>query len=129
MADEPNQRKEKKEEKRVDEPMEREEERADGPKESDEEIEEETPDPYREGGERKKAGDFFLGFFLNIVGVLGSSVLLFIIESWIFLVAIIDITLIIRYFVTNRRYIAIGMISSILIPLVIVGGCFIVIFW
>jgi membrane protein implicated in regulation of membrane protease activity len=94
-------------------------------------------DPYRMGGERKKAGDFFLGFFLMIgeaIGFGGISFLVVItfwweIFPWVFalIIIIVDILLISRFFERNRRYIAIGMISAALIPLLTFGGCFLII--
>jgi len=81
----------------------------------------------------KKVGDFGKGFFLNIgIGIVASLLVsyLSIITSISIIGTIIsilffvmDVFLIIRFFKENRRYIAIGMLSSLIIPLLLFGAC------
>ena len=78
----------------------------------------------------RKVGDFCLGFF----GMIVSSILLFMLGAssfffgylsylLMFAVLILGITL---PFTNGRRYIGIGVISSIIIPLLLFGACLLI---
>tara|TARA_Y100000310_G_C20235723_1_gene602309 strand:- start:49 stop:354 length:306 start_codon:yes stop_codon:yes gene_type:complete len=87
---------------------------------------------------KRKVWDFIIGFFgiwiiSTIIGFLfvgiesvvrGSG--MFLTLGWI-LVAILAIVAIVLGFTKGRRYISIGIISSIVLPLLIFGACWIVI--
>ena len=88
----------------------------------------------------KKTTDFIIGFFLNIViGGLHFSLywLAYVIVNFfnssraittILLIVIICSVewIVIRHFFKSRRYIAIGMLASLLLPLLVTGFCSIV---
>jgi heme/copper-type cytochrome/quinol oxidase subunit 4 len=84
----------------------------------------------------KKVGDFCLGFF----GAWGLTMVLTIIPYWIYSIfsssfAVFPILLfgfalavigIVLSFTKGRRYIGIGIIASVLLPLLLVGACLII---
>ena len=85
----------------------------------------ERNDYYLEPG--KKIGDFFLGFFgalmvVVIAGVIGAaapgSAAISVIGNLVLLIAGI-----VHFFRRGRRFIAIGMISIIIIPVLLFGAC------
>lgn len=78
----------------------------------------------------KKVGDFFLGFF----GVLILNFILAFIFGFLFIFAnlywmnlfisiAISLALIFLFFKKNRRFIAIGIIAMMLIPILVFGSC------
>ncbi len=91
---------------------------------------------------RQKITDFLIGFFLNI-GIAVVYFILYTIIFWMIMVlkikyapiitVIIPLSLVIlmilleffliRHFFRTRRYTAIGMLSSLLLPLLITGFC------
>ena len=94
-------------------------------------------DRYKEP--RKKTIDFIIGFFLNIVIGAGHFSLYFLLygvansfsgNGMSMVVTVLLIALItsvewftIRHFFKNRKYIAIGMLASLLLPLLVTGFC------
>jgi hypothetical protein len=86
---------------------------------------------------RRKIADFFLGFFgfavLSWVCQLLSlylfnKLVVYVLPNWITyaysgLVISVILSLIIYFFKIGRKYIAIGIISLYLLPLLVVGGC------
>jgi len=84
-----------------------------------------TPDPY-ENGQKTKAGDFFLGFFLLLGEISGYSILVVIFnyissdlldwfmnygETWyISIMIILDIILIVRWVKIKRKYLIVGFL-------------------
>jgi hypothetical protein len=96
-------------------------------------------DYYTSSG--KKVGDFFIGFLgiwaINFVfgsllslsssffSEIYSSFSFFGISAW-FIGLAVDIVLVILAFKYGRRFIAIGILATFLIPLLILGACFLV---
>ena len=87
----------------------------------------------------KKVGDFFIGFLgiwvINIVagaiisipgalfGSFSTGPAVFGIFGWLISLAI-DIALVVLAFKFGRRFIAIGILTTFLIPILILGACF-----
>lgn len=83
----------------------------------------------------KKVGDFFVGFLGNLMlGVIFFYVFSFLMQYFynlfpilLGIVIVIEI-LPLMYFFKTRRYIAIGMLSAIALPLLVFGFCTIMLF-
>lgn len=104
------------------------------------EIKDSNQDYYTEKG--RKISDFFIGFFgIIIAGIVITSFFSLFLSfgtgyyntdllgfSTPILLLILGVVATVLSFAKGRRYIGIGIISSVLVPLLIFGACLLVIF-
>jgi len=102
---------------------------------TDEQLQEAKSEPAAPGyytSTRRKVADFFLGLFGGPALIGGGVTLSSLQSSSAEVVPVIAVLLIIGIIVApiycGRKYISIGAVSAVLIPLIVVGGCMLVVY-